>query len=191
MEKWKVEKVQWEIKVPIFKNCVILKDLGIAIGIPFGLLILVLFIVSGGDISTTSGMGYPFIFLGIFFVLGFLFIMLVNGGKYAAGYIIDVKGILNYTQEEQAKRNKIINSLLVVAGILSGKASAAGTGILAQSRQSVLVKWKNIRKVKVYQSSKSIVIKGGFTEKIALFCNDDNFEYVKDIVLSKVNMNGE
>lgn len=189
MEKWNGEKVQWEINVPMFRNNVILKDLGIALGIPFGLLILVLLIVSGGDVST-DGIGYPLMAIGTLFVLGFLFIMLFYGGKYAAGYIIDAKGILNYTQKTQAKRNKIINTLLVVIGILSGKPSAAGAGILAQSRQSVLVKWKSIRKVKVYPSSKSIVIKGSFAEKIALFCNDDNFEYVKNIILDKANMNG-
>lgn len=111
MDRYQPIKFCWEIDVPIFKNNVILKDLGIALGIPFGL--------------------------------------------------------------------------------LSGRPSTAGAGILAQSRQSVLVKWKSIRKVKIYPSSKSIVIKGGFAEKIALFCSDDNFEYVKYIILSKVHVNGE
>jgi hypothetical protein len=153
-------------------------------------LIFILLIISGGDISA-DGILYPLILIGILFIAGFLFVMIVYGGNYCAGYVIDNNGILNYTQKKQAKRNKIINSLLVVVGLLSGKPSAAGAGILAQSRQTVLVKWKSIRKVKVYPSSKSIVVKGGFAEKIALFCNDDNFEYVKDIVLSKVKVNGE
>jgi len=183
-------KFFWEINVPIFQNHVILKDLGIALGIPFGLLIFILLIISGGDMSA-DGILYPLIIIGLLFIAGFLFIMIVYGGNYCAGYVIDNKGILNYTQEKQAKGNKIINSLLIVVGLLSGKPSAAGAGILAQSRQSVLVKWKNIRKVKVYPNSKTIVVKGGFAEKIALFCNDDNFEYVKDIILSKVNVNGE
>ena len=182
--------IQWEISVSLFRNIVILKELGFALGIPFWLLILILFIISGGDISI-DGIGYPLLFIGIFLVLGFLFLLLIYRGKYAAGYVIDTKGILNYTQEKQAKRNKIINSLLAVVGILSGKPSAAGAGILAQSRQSVLVKWKNIRKVKVYPNSNCIVVKGGFAEKIAVFCNDDNFEYVKSIILSKVTMIGE
>ena len=183
-------KFYWEIDIPIFKNNVILKDLGIALGIPFGLLIFILFIISGGDISA-DGIGYPLITIGLLFVFGILFIMLVYGGKYSAGYLIDSKGILNYTQKKQAKQNRIINTLLVVVGLLSGKPSTAGAGILAQSRQSVFVKWESIRKVKIYPSSKSIVVKGGFAEKIALFCSDDNFDYVKDIILSKVNVNGE
>ncbi|MDD2481743.1 MAG: hypothetical protein PHC44_03455 [Lutispora sp.] len=190
MDDFNTEKIKWEIKVPLFKNTVILKDLGLALGIPFGILIIVLLIVSKGDISR-DGIGYPLIFIGIFFVMSFMFIILIYGGKYDAGYVIDSKGILNYTQEKQAKKNKIINVLLVIIGILSGKPSAAGGGILAQSRQYVLVKWKSIKKVKVYPKSKSIVIRGGFAEKIALFCNDDNFELVRDIILDKVKMNGD
>lgn len=190
MDKNNQTKFCWEIDVPIFKNNVILKELGIALGIPFGLLILILLFVSGGDISA-EGIGYPLIAIGILFTFGILFVMLVYGGKYSAGYVIDNNGILNYTQKKQAKQNKIINALLVLGGLLSGKPSTAGAGILAQSRQSVFVKWKSIRKVKVYPNSKSIVIKGGFAEKIALFCSDENFEYVKEMILSKVYVNGE
>ena len=42
MDEYKQTKFYWEIDVPIFKNNAILKDLGIALGIPFGLLILIL-----------------------------------------------------------------------------------------------------------------------------------------------------
>lgn len=184
------ENIQWEIEVSIFRSIVILKDLGIALGIPFGILIIILLIVSDGDIST-NGIGYPLIFIGTFFLIAFFFIMIVYSGKYAAGYVIDRKGILNYTGENQSKKNKAINILLVFMGILSGKPFEVGAGILAQSRQSVFIKWSSIRKVKVYPKSKSIVIKGGFAEKIALFCNGDNFDLVKDTVINKVNMDGE
>ena len=36
-----MEKIQWQISVSIFKNTVVLKQLGIVIGIPFGLVALV------------------------------------------------------------------------------------------------------------------------------------------------------
>jgi len=184
MNKWNEEKINWEINVPIFRNTVILKDLGIALGIPFGLLILMLLVISGGNISS-DGILYPLISIGILFFAGFLFIMLIYGGSYAAGYVIDKNGILNYTQKKHAKRNAIINTLLIIIGLISKKPSVAGAGLLAQTKQSVFLKWKNIKKIKVYPKSRSIVIKGGFAEKIALFCNDDNFQIVRDIILSK------
>jgi hypothetical protein len=190
VKRWDEEELRWEIKIPLFKNMIILKELGLALGIPFGILIIMLLIASEGDLFV-DGIAYPLIFIGIFFIAAFLFIMLIYGGKYDAGYVINSKGILNYTQEKQAKRNKIINALLVLTGIFSGRPSAAGAGILAQSRQAVFVKWKRIKRVKIYSKSKSIIVKGGFTERIALFCNDDNFELVRDIILSKADLNGE
>lgn len=190
MKRLENVEIRWEIKVPLFKNKIILTDLGLALGIPFGILFIILLIVSKGDLSA-DGIAYPLIFIGIFFIVAFLFILLIYGGKYDACYVIDSKGILNYTGEKQAKKNKTMNIMLIIMGIFSGKFSAAGAGLLAQSRQSVFVKWKSIKRVKVYPKSKSIVIRGGFTEKIALFCNDDNFELVRDIILSKVKMDGE
>ena len=45
-----MDELCWELKVPIFKNSLILKQMGIAFGIPFGGLILfLLIIVSGSD----------------------------------------------------------------------------------------------------------------------------------------------
>lgn len=40
-----MDELRWELQVPIFKNNLILKQIGIAIGIPFGALILFLFII--------------------------------------------------------------------------------------------------------------------------------------------------
>jgi hypothetical protein len=190
MDKRKEDKIYWEIDVPIFRNNVILKDLGFSLGIPFGLLIAILLIISGGDISS-DGIGYPLISIGILFIAGFLFIMVIYGGRYSAGYVVDKNGILNYTQRKHAKKNVIINTLLIIIGLFSGRPSAAGAGLLAQTRQSVFVKWKGIKKVKVYPESRTIVIKGGFANKIALFCNDDNFLIVRDIILSKFSVNEE
>ena len=190
MYKWNGDKIYWEISVPIFRNSIILKDLGIALGIPFGLLIAILFVISGGDISA-DGIGYPLMSIGILFILGFLLIMALYGGRYAAGYVIDKNGILNYTQRKHARKNSIINLLLVITGLFLGRPSAVGAGLLAQTRQSVFIRWNGIKKVKIYPESRTIIIKGGFADKVALFCKDDNFQLVKAIVMSKFNVNGE
>ncbi len=49
--------VRWEISVPIFKNTVILKQLGLAVGIPFGLVALVIVLVSGISRDTLYALG--------------------------------------------------------------------------------------------------------------------------------------
>jgi len=180
-----METIQWEKNVPIFRNRFILKGLGIALGIPFGILILFIIFLSGGDILGTDAK-YPLFLIGLLFLLTFLFIFIVYGGTYAAGFIIDEKGITNYTQKHQAKKNKIINSLLIFLGLFSGRYSAAGSGFLAQQRQTVRIKWRDIRKVTYYPKDFTIMISGGFSQKIALFCTPKNFERVKATIEEKM-----
>lgn len=173
--------IEWAIDVPIFSTRVILRDLGIAIGIPFGILVVVLVVLGGvngfhGDILYALGL------IGTLFILTFIFIRLVYGGKYAAAFLINESGIRNYTQKRQAKRNRIINILTVIIGILSRKPSAAGAGLLAQSNQDVFLRWNNIRKVKYDPLHHTIVVRGGLTEKIALFCTEKNYGEVEKMI---------
>ena len=169
------DKITWAIRVPILRNRVILKQLGIAIGIPFGLLIIFLLFI-----KAFYGVGL----IAILFLLTFLFITIVWGGKYDVGFEIDNSGIRSFTLENQAKRNKILNALTVVAGLISGKPVVAGAGMLAQSQQDVQIKWKRFKKVKYIPLRHVIMIKAGFAENLALFCNKDNYEEVEMFVRS-------
>lgn len=182
------KNMAWEVKVSIFTNPIIVKEIGMAIGIPFFILISFLLIISKGDILGTDTK-YAFFLIFILFLFTFILIMALYGGKYHAGFTIDSKGILNYTQKKQLKKNRILNGLLIFLGFLTGKPGVAGTGLLADSRQSVFIKWSNIRKVKFYPKSYSIIVRGGYTEKIGVFCTMENYQEVKSLIISKTKLN--
>ena len=86
-----MNKIQWEIFVPIFKNRFILKGLGLDVGLPFGIVITVILFFGGSNTPYALGL------IGLLFILTFVLIMIAYGGKYAAGFILDEKGIVNYT----------------------------------------------------------------------------------------------
>jgi hypothetical protein len=174
----------WEISVPIFRDPIILRQLALAIGLPFGLVALIPIIATGGKILNIYAL-YAVVLTVVLFFCAFLLIMVVYGGKYAAGFTIDDQGILSYTQEKQAKCNRVINVFTVVLGLLSGKPSAIGAGLLAQSRQRVFIKWSRIRKVKSYPKSRTVLVSGGFGERIAVFCTKDNYSEVEALIKEK------
>jgi len=167
------ENIKWNIRVSIFRNPIIMKQLGIAIGIPFGILILFLII---------SKAIYALVLIAVLFLLTYLFILVVWGGKYDVGFELDKTGIRNYTLKNQAKKNRIINTMAVVFGLLSGKPAVAGAGILAQSRQNILIKWSSIRKVKFYPQNQMVMIRAGFAENIAIFCTPANYSEVASFI---------
>lgn len=179
------EAVRWEISVPIFKNTVILKQLGLAIGIPFGLVALVIVLVSGRSRDTLYALG----FIAALLILAWLFVMAAYRGKYEAEFVLDGKGVLCRTGAKQAKKNRIINTLALIFGLLSGRPAVAGAGILAQSRQEIFLRWNRITKVKYKPKSRTILLRGGLTEHIALFCTGDNYmqteRFVNERLLKK------
>lgn len=172
------ENIEWSIRVSIFRNPIIMKQLGIAIGIPFGALILFLII---------SKAIYALVLIAVLFLLTYLFILVVWGGKYDVGFELDKTGIRNYTLKNQAKKNRIINTMAVVFGLLSGKPAVAGAGMLAQSRQNILIKWSSIRKVKFYPQNKMVMIRAGFAENIAVFCSPANYSEVASFIRYRLN----
>jgi len=170
-----VGKMEWTISVPILRNSIILKQLGIAIGIPFGILLLFLLWV-----QAYYGVGL----IAVLFLLTYLLIKIVWGGNYEVGFELDHTGIRSYTLKIQVGKNRIINTLAVVLGLFSGKPAVAGAGLLAQSRQEVSVKWKNIRKVKYLPQKQAVLLRGGFTENIAVFCTPVNYPEVETFIRS-------
>lgn len=175
------EVLQWEIKVSIFKNSVILKQLGLAIGIPFGLVALIIALSSKGSRDTIYALGL----IALLLILTWLLIMLVYRGKYEVEFVLDNNGVLCRTKARQAKRNRVMNSLTVILGLLTGKPTVAGAGLLAQSRQEVFIRWSHVTKVKYKPQRHTVLIRSGWTDQIALFCTQDNYDLVERLIRQK------
>lgn len=173
---------QWKIGVPIFKNQLILRQLALAVGIPFGLLVFFIGLTWDG----TGGSKYALFVIALLMGMTWLFIQGVYGGKYEAEFRIDDKGILCRTQSDQRKKNGIINGLTIILGFLSKKPGLAGVGFLAQDRQEVFLRWKQVQKVSYHPESRTILIRGGWLESFALFCTEENYEKVQKIIQLKV-----
>ncbi|MEL7588954.1 MAG: hypothetical protein AAGU19_19740 [Prolixibacteraceae bacterium] len=167
------EKIEWNIRIPIFRNPVILRQLALAVGIPFGLLLVFLAIVKAYE---------GLILVAGLLVLAYLFMLMTRGGKYDAGFSLDKTGIRNCTMKKQARKNRIINMLTVVAGFLSGKPAVAGAALLAQSRQDILVRWSSIKKVKMHTRTCTVMINAGFGKNIAVFCTPENYTAVASFI---------
>lgn len=108
--------------------------------------------------------------------------MIIYGGKYAPGFIVDETGIVNYTQTKHVKRSRIINGLLVALGAMSGDPTTMGTGMIAQSRLVMRLRWKNIRRVRYCPKRYTILVRGGYMEKIAVFCTPENYMEVEAMI---------
>ena len=173
--------LQWRASVRVFGNTVIVKQLGIAIGIPFGLVALVIALTSGKSVYTFYALGL----IGAVLLLTWLFVMVVYRGRYEAEFVLNDKGALCRTQAGQAKTNRIVNGLAIFLGLLSGKPSVAGAGLLAQSRQEVFIRWSRVQAVKYKPRQRTILLRSGIAERVALFCTRENYPMAEKLVMKK------
>ncbi|MGI1660177.1 MAG: hypothetical protein ACRKFN_14650 [Desulfitobacterium sp.] len=181
------QSISWQSSVPIFKTGVIVKQLGFAVGIPFGLIALFIGLTSGKSNDTIYALGL----VGALLFLSWIFVLLVYGGRYQVEFVLDEKVVLCRTQPKQHRINRTINTLTVMLGLLSGKPSVAGAGMLAESRQEVFLQWQRISKVKRDPRRQIIILWSGRMEQIALFCTRDNYLQVEQFVLWKTQQHNE
>ncbi len=179
-----MDRIEWHVSVPIFRNTLILQQLGFAIGIPFGLVAIVVVLVSGQSVYALYGL---FLIVLLLF-LSWLFVMLVYRGRYDVEYVLDRAGVRCRTQMRQAKTNRLVNRLTVVLGLFSGNPSIAGAGLLAQSRQDVHLRWSQIIRAKCRPKRSYILLRGGFAETMALFCTAENYEQVAQLVVENASV---
>lgn len=170
--------MNWNIKVPIFKNTLILKQLGFAIGIPFGTL-AVLFIL----IKAYNGL----VLLGATFLLAFLLVLLVFRGAYDVEYELNDKEVRCRSRKEQGKRVRRLSAAVFILGLLKGNLTASGIGLLAGSSTDMRLSWKRIKRAKFNDRHRIVMIRAGFGENIALFCTEDNYLDIKSYILDKVS----
>ena len=101
-----MSEFNWSIRIPILKNRVIRNQLSLAIGIPFGVLCIVLLAV-----QAYSGLAM----VGGALALGFLLVLLIFRGTYDVQFALDDKGIkytVSLAMEPQFHIGEVIGNKL-------------------------------------------------------------------------------
>lgn len=169
---------EWDIRVPILKNRLIVQQLLLAIGLPFGLLMIVLALV-----RSIYGLLMVFVLL----TLTALVVGLVFRGTYDVHYRINETGISCQNQEQQARRVKKLSVAAFWMGLFSGNPSAAGAGLLSGSRVKTSLTWGKIRSARYLDRQRCILVRAGFGESIAVFCDAENYPRIKAQFLEKLS----
>ena len=165
-----MDELRWEMRVPIFKNSLILKQMGVAIGIPFGTLILFLFIIKAW---------YALVLIGLTILLTLLIILLLFHGTYDVRYVINRQGVSCHTQNKQKKLVRRLAFITFFLGLLKTNPTSAGVALLSASGTDIHIAWNRIGKVKYMEQTKTIRLYGGYGESITLFCTKENYIDVK------------
>ncbi len=185
-----IDTISWDQDVTIY-NKVVLKQLGLAFGIPFGLIFLFLAIqyisdMSKGRIVSFDGWQYALLLIGLWIALTALFLFVVYRNRFRMHYEINDDGVFMGFAATSGRKNRLVNIATIIAGGLAGKPSVAGAGLLAQSRQSVFLRWSQCKKFKIYPKKNRVTIYNKFIEFMIIECTPENFSKVTETISKKL-----
>ncbi len=171
----------WSIRLSLFKNPVILRQLGLAIGLPFGVIILILALTASEPPYFYYAMGL----IGLLFLLTVLVLLVVFRGTYHVDYSVSDQGITGRMQEGQAKKASRINRAAVLLGLFAGNCTAVGAGMLAEARQGQSLTWGRVRKVTYKPRSRRITLHAALGGSLVLFCLPGNYGAIEQFIRMK------
>ncbi len=174
--------LRWKASVPILGTPIIVRQLGLALGLPFGILIVVLLIASGGDRYAWYGL----VLVVALLALTWLTVRIVYGGRYDAEFHLDADGALASLDTTSRTRSRAISGLAVAAGAATGQPTVAGAGMLAAGNQSQYLTWGEVHRVDQDRKHRTIVLRGPLVAHVALFCTAQNFDEVLAYVTARV-----
>ena len=172
----------WQASVPILGTPVIVRQLALAIGLPFGIVILVLLVTSGGDRYAWYGLGLVVLLLAT----TWLAVRILYGGRYDAEFLLDAGGARASLATTSRKRSRAVSGLAAAAGLAAGQPTVAGAGVLAAGNQSQYLAWHEVRRVDQDRRHRTIVLRGPLVAHVALFCTTENFDEVLAYVSARV-----
>jgi len=168
--------LEWEAKLNLARSTVVLKQLAFALGFPVVFLFCFVLILEWPVDRATLQMALKIalIVAGILAALVLVVLKLVYGSGYELGYTLTEQGIEGRPHGRTARTNVIVNFLLM----FSGRPSAAGAGMLAQSRQVEYVAWDKVNGVDTDPNQRTITLLKGKKPLMVVACDEVHYEEV-------------
>ena len=178
---------QWDINIPVLNNPLLWSQL-----LKVSLLSssYLLFLLVGLNLYEYQWQDIPSSFLVAISVSGGIFVafsliaLLMYGRGIPTRYVLKDKHIEQHT----LSRGKKTRGLLGLFGLLSGKSAgytATGATLLAQSRESIAVSWKNVSRLEVYPMRHEIQLHNDWRTIMQVVCPDDDFDNILKIIQEK------
>lgn len=174
----------WVASRPILRDPLVLRQLGLVFIISLAVLLVIMAIIQWPwDQDTLRLLGGITLITGaIFLVLLPIGVAVIAAGGYQVEYRLDDEGIGGRPYGRTARKNAVVNILLV----LSGQPWAMGAGMLAQSRQAEYAAWKDVDRVETDPRQRTITLYRVKRPLMVVACDEDHYERVLDAARTAV-----
>jgi hypothetical protein len=176
------QAIEWEIAFPLITNRFFLYDMAKLLFwtfLIFNGILLTIFLLQGEWNAVMPMLGISGLILLGFVILIIAITVLIFGNRFPTRFAVRPDGVFYWSLSGRASA---LNRAAIVAGALAGKPGAAGAGLLAASRESGGIDWKDIRRVREYPGQRALSIMNSWRVVVRLYCSPENYARVLDLV---------
>lgn len=116
-------------------------------------------------------------------LIGYAFYAVIMGGKYCAVFEMNEQGIVHKQLPKQFEKAQVISALNVLAGLVGGKPSQAGMGILTAARDSSTSSFEAVRSIKGSRALRVIKVNEPLM-KNQIYVEPEDYDFVFDYIAS-------
>ncbi len=184
-------KYRWIYEVNLYKNMSMFYDLmkvmGISIGYVFAIEILVTIINGNWDGFVNDLWTFLWVVVGliVLFLLGYWIWAAINGGRYAALFVMDEEGVTHVQMPKTVKRGELISAIGMMLSAASSDTTTEASSILAASSTAWKSEFKNVRKVIAVRQRQLIKVNELLTKNRIYVESRSDYEFVLEYILQR------
>lgn len=177
-----VPTLNWEQRVSLLGQPILLRSYAIALGataLVVGGLMAFILAVSGeseGVLPLLGMLGLVLLGLAVLFLL---VILLVFGNRMTQRFTLDARGVASEVVDRRARGAA---RLLILLGLLTGKAGAVGTGLIAAGDRTRALLWSEVGRVRYDPRRHVVALGNSWRTVVILFCTPQNYASVASAV---------
>ena len=173
-------EITWTKDVSLVTNKIVMSEMlklfGIT-GLVMALLMTLIFVGTDEIEAIPPMMLMTTLIVGGLYIVSLIVMVLFYGNKMLMRFTLDNNGII---MEVTSSKAKFGNRSLVALGLISGKIGAVGTGLTSISQEKQYVNFSDIDQVIFDKNSRVISLYNSWRRVGILFCNQDNYDAVKN-----------
>jgi hypothetical protein len=179
-------KFRWVYEMSLFRNPTILYTVVAVFLIVAAIMWLLMFFIGLGDgiseaaESATMIAGVCLVIMIPLCLIGYTVYALSMKGKYCVVFEMDEDGVLHAQQEQQAKKAGLLADIGVLAGILAGNPTLAGSSLLAKTNNSMYTEFSGVKLIKPARGRNTI-----YVDNNQVYVPDEDFDMVLDFIRAR------
>ncbi|RYQ27390.1 hypothetical protein [Bifidobacterium pseudolongum] len=118
-------------------------------------------------------------------IVAYIILACIYGWKYCVLFEMNETGIRHIQMEKQYKKAQAIGWLTVMAGAAAGKPGAAGTGLLAATKNEQATEFSKVKRMRALKAFHTIKLDGLLNHN-QIYAEPEDYEFVLDYISKRI-----